>query len=105
MEDLLPYIVGKHWIHSHEEDTPSEMVFRPEGFPFPRSRGRVSFEPKSDHSLVQSGIAPCDGPQVSQGKWQMSPEGKLIFYRESPDKPTRVLPIVSATEQRLTVKK
>jgi hypothetical protein len=105
MESLPAHIVGKRWIHSHEEDTPTEMVFRLENFPFPRSRGRVAFELRPDNSLVQIGIAPRDGPQVSQGKWQLSPDGKLIFIDESTGKPSQVLHIVSATEDRLTVQK
>lgn len=31
------------WTHSHEEDHQGLMVFRPESFSFPRSRGRLSF--------------------------------------------------------------
>ena len=105
MEQIPSCILGKRWIHSHEEDTASEMVFRPQGFAFPRSRGRVAFELAPDHSLVQSGIAPTDGPQLNTGKWQISSEGNLVFYNESTGRPTWVLPIVSATEDRLTVRK
>lgn len=31
------------WSHSHEEDHAGLMVFRPESFQFPRSRGRLAF--------------------------------------------------------------
>lgn len=31
-------IIGT-WFHSYEEDTDTARVYRPRGFPFPRSRG------------------------------------------------------------------
>ena len=43
----------QHWVHSHEEDTNTEIVFRPATYNFPRSRGRRSFELKTDGILVE----------------------------------------------------
>jgi len=97
--------IQKQWVHSHEEDSASEMVFRPATFAFPRSRGRVAFELKPDHSLVETGLAPSDGPQMDSGKWELTPDSKLIFYKESPNQPIRTLQIASAGEDRLVVRK
>src|ERR1041384_5695638 len=41
-------VAPQHWVHSHEEDTDTEMVLRPAGYKFPPSRGRSSFELKPD---------------------------------------------------------
>ena len=46
-------ILCQHWVHSHEEDTETEMVFRPASHPFPRSRGRRSFELRPDGTFVE----------------------------------------------------
>ncbi len=37
-------MLAQHWVHSHEEDTEEEMVFRPASYPFPPSRGRKSLQ-------------------------------------------------------------
>lgn len=57
------------WIHSHEEDTPTEKVFRPDSFAFPPSRGRVGFELRADGSYLDIGIAAADGRLETEGKW------------------------------------
>ena len=57
----------QHWVHSHEEDTNTEIVFRPATYNFPRSRGRRSFELKTDGILVEGGMAPDDRRQETQG--------------------------------------
>ena len=46
-------VLTNRWIHSHEEDTPAEMVFRNASFDFPRSRGRSGFELRPDRSMVE----------------------------------------------------
>ena len=35
-----PEQVAGRWVHSHEEDSGDELVFRPAGYAFPPSRGR-----------------------------------------------------------------
>jgi hypothetical protein len=95
----------QRWVHSHEEDTADEMVFRPESFPFPRSRGRSAFELKPDQSLVETGIAPADGPLISHGRWSLDDAGRLVFYDKSSSKPVRVLQITAAGNDRLTITK
>ncbi len=98
-------ILHQRWVHSHEEDTDTEMVFRPATFDFPPSRGRKGFELKTDGGLVEIGIAPADGPQETQGTWKLEDDDKLIFYRGSPPEPKRVMRIAFADKNRLTIKK
>ena len=45
------------WVHSHEEDTEDEIVFRAEssGYDFPRSRGREALELNPDGSYGGDG--------------------------------------------------
>ena len=55
----------QHWVHSYEEDTESEMVYRPAAFAFPPSRGRTGFEFSPGGACTVIGIAPTDGSQKS----------------------------------------
>jgi hypothetical protein len=96
-------VLAQSWVHSHEEDTDTEMVFRPASFNFPRSRGRTAFDLKPDGSLVETAIGPTDRRQQSQGTWKLDGD-KLVFYSGS-GQAGRVMQIVSATKDRLVVKK
>lgn len=94
----------RRWIHSHEEDSEREMVFRPASYPFPPSRGRTGFELRADGSLVHIGIAPADGPRESAGHWTLEDEC-LILEPAGRAEPSRTLRIVSASQDRLVVRK
>jgi len=101
---LTQQALTRHWIHSHEEDTDIEMVFRPADFHFPPSRGRTGFELKSDGSLIQTGIAPTDGPQESRGTWKLA-DDQLLLYTKSKTQPARILKIEQVAPDRLVIKK
>jgi hypothetical protein len=92
------------WMHSREEDTDTEMVFRPEGYNFPPSRGRTGFTLKPRGMLAEIGIAPTDAQSRTEGKWELE-DDKLVFYQGDKAKPTRVMQIASADKDRLVVKK
>ena len=99
-EDLL-----QRWVHSHEEDTDTEMVFRPATHKFPPSRGRRSFELKPDGQLVETTPGPTDVPQKLQGTWKLEGGSKLELYRTSESKPDQVMHIISIDKDRLVVTK
>jgi hypothetical protein len=98
-------VLHQYWVHSHEEDTDTEMVFRPATFNFPPSRGRTSFELKPDGSLVESGIAPDDRRLGTTGTWKLEDDNALAFYTGSQSAPHRVMRIASVDKDRLVVKK
>jgi hypothetical protein len=60
-----------HWIHSHEEDSDDEQVFRPASYPFPRSRGRQELELHPDGSYVERHPGPVDLPEETSGSWTL----------------------------------
>ena len=103
-KDALPELLQRRWLHSHEEDSDTEMVFRPASFKFPPSRGRAGFDLKPNKSYIDIGIAPADGPQESRGTWKLRDDQLELFKSASPT-PTRTLQIVSADKDRLVVKK
>ncbi len=47
-------ILTRHWVHSHEEDTATQTVFRPATYDFPLSRGRRSFELRPDGTVLET---------------------------------------------------
>jgi hypothetical protein len=95
----------QHWVHSHEEDTETERVFRPASFAFPRSRGRSAMALKSDGSLVETGPGPIDRPQEGQGSWKLAEDNTLSIHETGKKKPKRTMKIVSLDRNRLVLKK
>ena len=93
------------WVHSHEEDTDTDMVFRPEGFPFPPSRGRLAFELKPDGTLVEDAIAPADGSERVAGTWDLEEADALVMNRAASAEPRRVFRVDSVSSDRLTIRK
>jgi hypothetical protein len=69
----------RRWVHSHEEDTDREMVFRPAEVELPPSRGRVAFELRPDGTFVESGIGPTDRSEPASGRWQLEDGEKIVL--------------------------
>jgi hypothetical protein len=99
--------IQQGWIHSHEEDTENEMVFRPADYDFPLSRGRSGFELKPDHKLIELNIAAADGSEEASGSWKLeiSDDENMILQLKPHDSPTRQLSIRSINNDRLIVEK
>ncbi len=92
------------WVHSHEEDTDTESVYRPAGFAFPLSRGRTGFELLADKSCKRVGIAAADGSEVTDGTWEIEGEDTLrirINFRDT----SQVLTVASINHDRLAIRK
>ena len=98
-------LLARHWVHSHEEDTDTEMVFRPADFAFPRSRGRASFELKKDGTLIDHGIGAGDASTETRGTWSAPSADEVAFFQGAAKKPSRLLKIIHAEDDRLVVKK
>lgn len=95
-------VLQQRWLHSHEEDGPAEMVYRPASYPFPRSRGRSGFELKPDQTLVNIQPGANDAPTATTGTWAVDEANNLLLHGETS---TRTLSIISAGEDRLVVGK
>jgi hypothetical protein len=104
MDEAASEALYQYWKHSQEDDTPTETVFRPATYNFPRSRGRFSFELKRDGTVVFHGVGPTDRPQVATGVWKR--EGnRLALYTNPAGEPDQVLEIVSISPDRLVVRR
>ena len=98
--DLDPAELQGRWTHSHEEDGPQTLVFRPSGWNFPPSRGRRSFELGPDGALESGSPGPDDRTRAKQGRWRLLP-GDILELMEN-GSPSR-LHIVRAEKDKLVV--
>jgi hypothetical protein len=101
--ELPAFALGRRWVHSHEEDTDHEMVFRPAEREFPPSRGRMKLELDPNGTFVESRPGPTDVPEEQAGTWQLESGGTLVL--EGGPEGRRVFEIASAEPDRLVVKK
>jgi hypothetical protein len=97
------HALAGHWVHSHEEDSDEEMVFRPASHPFPPSRGRASFELRPDGSYVERAPGPDDRPVESEGRWSLT--GKRLQFSAHGGRPRHDWEVTAAGPDRLAVRK
>jgi hypothetical protein len=96
----------RHWIHSHEEDTKEVAVYRPVGYAFPRSRGRVGFNLLEGGKLIYYGISHTDGSIQSSGRWTfLGRQNWLKMNLDNKGMQPFKLEIVSCDEEMLKVKR
>jgi hypothetical protein len=97
--------LSQKWIHSHEEDTADEIVFRPESYKFPPSRGRRSFQLAADGTMVEYGIGPDDRPNPTPGLWELNDANELELRTGGADVRKTVMRLICASLDKLVVKK
>jgi hypothetical protein len=79
-----PEALQGRWVHSHEEDTEDEMVFRSadSGYAFPRSRGREALELRPDGSYGGMVPGPVDKPEAAaEGEWTVQGDTLVLGDR------------------------
>jgi hypothetical protein len=91
------------WVHSHEEDSEDETVFRPATHAFPPSRGRASFELRPDGSYVETSPGPVDVPEESSGRWSLE-DGRLVLEAEG-GRPGQTWELTGAARDRLAMRR
>jgi len=104
-QEIDSRLLCKRWLHSYEEDTAEQIVFRPASFNFPPARGRDGFELRPDQSMMELRIGPTDRIEEVPGKWRLDHGDRLLFYEQSSSNPTRAMQIMSADQDRLVIKK
>jgi hypothetical protein len=96
------HALERRWIHSHEEDTAEAMVFRPDGYAFPPSRGRLGFELRPHGGYVETAIGPADRPEEVSGTWTLEGD-TIVVTRNAAGEPERRMHVVSTAPDRLVV--
>lgn len=86
MQNLQPLTAASllgAWSHSHEEDQQGRQVFRRASYPFPPSRGRLSFNLLDDGIANFQSIARDDRHATASCHWSLddptSPELSITF--------------------------
>jgi hypothetical protein len=100
----IPKGLTRQWVHSFEEDTDTEEIYRPANYNFPPARGRTGFELKADQTCRRLGIASTDGSQLTEGTWQVD-GGSESTLRVDAGGTQQELTIVSVEPERLVVRK
>lgn len=93
------------WVHSHEEDTESEMVFRPSDREFPLSRGRRQLTLHADGTFTESAPGPTDQPEEAGGSWDLDDLERLVLSRGEAGEQPETLSLAAAEGDRLVVRK
>jgi hypothetical protein len=92
------------WVHSHEEDTDSRLVFRPADHTFPPSRGRQAIEFRPDGAFTETVSGPDDRPAQTSGRWTLDEESHTVVLSPTrEDREERTLLLESASKDRLTI--
>ena len=80
MADVRAENLEGHWVHSHEEDSDDEQVFRPASYRFPPARrGREAIELRPDGTYVESAPGPADAPEESgSGAWKLEGDRLVV---------------------------
>lgn len=99
-----PEALAGRWIHSHEEDSADAMVFRPDDFAFPPSRGRLGFELRPGGGYVETAIGPTDRPEEVTGAWTLE-DDTVVVSRDAEGRPERRMRVLSVGPDRLVVAK
>lgn len=98
-------LLHQHWVHVHEEDTPTQMVFRPAGTDLPLSRGRSGFELKPDQSMGYCSIGRGDTPEQEAGVWTLEEGDPPQLHLRINSGEMQMLPIVSVAKNCLVLAK
>jgi hypothetical protein len=89
----LPVAIFRRWLHSREEDSPSERVYRTADFPFRPSRGRAGLEIHPDGTFVAIGIGPADGQRARRGSWREEHGAIRVRYDDGGEQVLRILAV------------
>jgi hypothetical protein len=95
-------LVGQ-WVHSHEEDSGGEAVYRPASHSLPPSRGRTSFELRADGTYLECSPGPVDAPEQSSGRWSL--DGDRLTLEPADDRPLQGWQVTEAGADRLVLRR
>lgn len=94
----------RQWVHSKEEDTSTETVYRPADFAFPPSRGRRALVFNADGTFKRIGIGPTDISAVTEGTWKIA-DPDTGHIQVDINNARETLPVRSLERDRLTISK
>lgn len=102
---LANALLGKTWLHSHEDDRGDTLVYRPNTYNFPPARGRTGFTMEADGTFRQYDIAPTDGLEEHDGRWEIMNDKVLNVTFPNKKSTDFQAEVISAEPELLKVKK
>ena len=104
---LPPSLKALHgtWLHSREEDQGDTLVYRPNTYKFPPTRGRTGFAIGPNGRFTQYDIAPTDGLQGRPGIWTLRPENHLHIQLSGAEPSAYELVILKLEGKKLYVRR
>lgn len=91
----------QHWIHSFEESSALQTVYRPVTYSFAPARGRDGFEIREDGIFISHPIAPGDGNMTIEEKWVLHDHELVVTGRGNNQR----YKLVSVTKDRLVLQR
>jgi hypothetical protein len=73
-------LLGQTWLHSYEEDEDDLLVYRPNSYDFPPSKGRTGFVLERAGVAKQYAIAPTDGLEEQIGIWEYKDKSTVLVH-------------------------
>jgi hypothetical protein len=95
----------RRWVHAHEEDSSDTLVFRPDSYKFPPSRGRRSFDLQADGALIDHRIGPDDRPRQEAGSWRLTDTNDLEFLPSEPGKRSTLMQVLEVSPDKLVIQR
>lgn len=93
------------WLISREENAGDTLVYRPNTFAFPPSRGRTGFAVKPFGQFEQFDIAPTDGLAGHPGTWALESDTRLRIHLTEGQEPDYTLELISLKNKVLRVRR
>jgi hypothetical protein len=104
-KQIEPQAIYRRWLHSHEEDTERETVYRPDTYDLPPARGREGFDLRRDQSCTDIGIGPTDKASTEPGTWELGADGQLRIWSGPGRQDLRTLRLISLDDERMVVER
>lgn len=92
------------WLQSREENVGDTLVYRPNTYAFPPSRGRTGFAIKPYGRFEQFDIAPTDGLAGQPGTWVIDKETLLHIHLLEGQEPDYTLEILGLDAKKRILK-
>ncbi|TPG67307.1 hypothetical protein [Hymenobacter nivis] len=92
------------WLQSNEESSGDTLVYRPNTYKFPPSRGRTGFAVGPAGRFTQFDIAPTDGLDRREGTWTAPDPAHLQIHLADGKTPDYTLEIISLQKGVLKLK-
>lgn len=92
------------WLQSQEENSDDTLVYRPNTYRFPPTRGRTGFRIGSYGRFEQYDIAPTDGLTARDGTWTAAGDNRLRIHlsdKRTPDYTFEILSLTNRSQQKM----